>query len=114
MGEPEENSYMISFLRRYRWWLIIACLAAVAISWWQLSGPRGRFTREQYDRIRLGMTPAEVALSMGSAPSGRYRLTAGTNDETEVWVDECVYIYVFCSPGKAVLSGWTPACRPVR
>jgi hypothetical protein len=57
-------------LSRLRWWLLITCLAAVAIGviWWQLSS-HGRFTREQYDRIRLGMTPAEVASCIGSGPS---------------------------------------------
>jgi len=53
---------------RYRWWLIVACLAAGmgVIGWWQLSARAGgRFTREQYDRIRLGTTPAEVASSIG-------------------------------------------------
>src|SRR5262245_47546182 len=51
-------------LPRYRWLLLIACLAA--IGWWLLSGPR--LTREQYDRIRFGMTPAEVAAVMGGPP----------------------------------------------
>jgi hypothetical protein len=50
--------------------LLIAGLAAVAIGviWWQLSIPQGRFPRERYDRIRVGMTPAEVASCIGSGP----------------------------------------------
>jgi hypothetical protein len=58
-------------LPRYRWWLLIACLAvAIGVIWWQLSDHRGRFTREQYDRIRLGMTPAEISQIMGCPPMG--------------------------------------------
>jgi hypothetical protein len=55
-------------LPRRRWLLLIACLAA--IGWWQF-GPRERYTRKQFDRVRLGMTPAEVASCIGSAPLSR-------------------------------------------
>src|SRR5262249_37888663 len=56
-------------LPRHRWSLLIACLAvAIAVlGWWKSSGPRGRLL-ERYDRIRLGMTPAEVAAVMGGLP----------------------------------------------
>jgi hypothetical protein len=98
-------------LPRYHWWLLLLVGIAGLASWflWPKS-----VMQERYERIRIGMTPAEVALTLGSAPSGRYRLTAGTNDETEVWVDESVYIYVFCSQGKAVLKRMdarVPPCK---
>ena len=103
---------------RYRWWLVIAGLAAIAIGviWWQ-SGPRGRFTREQYDRIRFGMTPAEVSRSMGSAPSDVFSQWPGMweqvafesngsppNGKADVWLDGSVGICVCYRDGKAVVK----------
>jgi hypothetical protein len=39
------------------------------VIWWQLSVKfGGKFARDQYDRIRFGMTPAEVAAVMGGPP----------------------------------------------
>jgi hypothetical protein len=54
-------------LPRRRWLLFIACLAAAiaAISGWHFY--QWRFTRAQYDRIRLGMTQAEVSQIMEPA-----------------------------------------------
>jgi hypothetical protein len=112
-------------LPRYRWLLLIACLAAVAIgviSWQLTVPPAGRFTREQYDRIRVGMTPAEVASAVGSGPSsieviqripnrGHWQTVASEEtrppipyDKTEGWVDESVIIEVGYWQGKAVLK----------
>jgi hypothetical protein len=107
-------------LPRYRWWLLTVCLAAVAvvvIGWLQLSGPHGR---EHYNRIRLGMTPAEVASSIGTGPSaskliarapGRgWDLEASEGpsftffDTTEAWADESVVSEVYYRNGKAVLK----------
>ena len=53
-----------------RWWLILACLACVVIVWWQLAATRGggKFTRAQFDAIRIGMPVAEVTQTLG-APS---------------------------------------------
>src|SRR5947207_15357417 len=64
-----EGSAVKPWRTRYRWWLIIACLAAgmAVIGWWQLSAGR-RLSRERYDRIRLGMTAADVAAVMGGPP----------------------------------------------
>jgi hypothetical protein len=108
-------------LPRYRRWLLIACLAAVAIAVvsWQLSTPRGRFTREQYDRIRLGMTPAEVASVMGGVPPpdtpenyyGFWECLAEESDglpseESDLrvyaWTEESVAIWVACRDGKTI------------
>jgi hypothetical protein len=118
-------------LPRYRWFLLIACLAvAIAvISGWQLSSHRGRFTREQYDRIRLGMRPADVAEIMGPpSPAEKFEMGAeyelvdaeGIVDQAtlELWEDRSVQIYVFYHDGKAVqkqmlsrVSPWKVKCR---
>jgi hypothetical protein len=75
---------------RYRWRLILACLALlVAISWLQLSGPQGRL-REWYDRIRLGMTPAEVAAVVGGLPPNT---TETTSVSGPVYINN---VYGFC------------------
>jgi hypothetical protein len=113
------------FLSRHRWLLPIACLAVMAmaaISWWQVSSARGRFTPELYDRIRIGMTPAEVSRLMGSPPSDPERLlrmspaggwdwVAGeTNnrpwpyEKAEVWLDGSFATAVCYRDGKAVLK----------
>lgn len=101
---------------RRRWLLLIACLAAVAIAVvsWQLSGPRERFTREQYGHIRLGMTPADVALVMGGPSRGERRGGRWDTVDREgppppslrvlpvdKWVDETVAITVVYSDGDA-------------
>jgi hypothetical protein len=113
-------------LPRYRWWLLIVCLAAGigVIGWWLLSArPVGRFTRGQYDQIRLGMTPAEVASSIGSVSSGgqlmfrrpgraiRWDLVAregawppNSVDKVNTWGDESVVIGVFYRDGKAIFK----------
>jgi hypothetical protein len=44
----------------------LALLVVGLLCWPRTSG---RFTREQYDRIRLGMTPAEVSAVMGCKPA---------------------------------------------
>ena len=112
-------------LPRRRWLLLIACLAvAIAvIGWLQLSGPRGRFTREQYDRIRLGMTRAEVSQIMGPASpahgikmGGPHEIVAEEGSileaSNELWQDRSVQIWVFYHDGKAsqkqMLSGVPP------
>jgi hypothetical protein len=104
-------------LRRYRWWLLVACLALLVVG--LLCWPRtsGRFTREQYDRIRLGMTPAEVSRSMGSAPSDVFSQWPGLweqvafesngsppNGKTDVWLDGSVGICVCYRDGKAAVK----------
>jgi hypothetical protein len=75
--------------------LLIACLvvAIAAICWWQFS-IQSRFTREQFDRIRFGMTPAEVSGVMGSAPSGGtssrhyyYEYMFGYGDDPDIATD---------------------------
>ena len=110
-------------LPRYRWWFI-PCLAAVAIAaigWWQLSGPR--LTREQYDRSRLGMTPAEVAAVMGCPPNAdKYSFADRTGWEVDynpvvdatvppvdlvfasiqAWSNGSVDIFVFYRDGKVI------------
>ena len=58
------------FPRRYRWALAVVgafgLLAALlaALAYTRLEG---RYTRAQYDRIRLGMTPEEVEAVLGPA-----------------------------------------------
>jgi hypothetical protein len=98
-------------LPRYRWLLLIACVVAIigAVGWWQLSGPRGRITREQFDRIRLGMTPAEVALVIGCSPCGESwdseklaEVADAEFERGEAWSDEAVYILVGYGHGKVV------------
>jgi hypothetical protein len=110
-------------LWRYRWLLVIACLAA-GMAVWQLSAHKGRFTREQYDRIQLGMTPNEVRTVMGSGPrgarSGEWELVddvipiyddfhaflGGKHDvpshvfEEQEWTDNSTRIVVFYCDGK--------------
>jgi hypothetical protein len=106
-----------------RRWLLIACLAAVAIAaitGSQVSGPSGRFTREQYDRIRFGMTPVEVASVMGCPPSGpvaMYRFIdsdfdlaadvgepAKTALDSALWCDESLGVMVYYHNGKVALK----------
>ncbi len=52
---------------RYRWWLLLMVGMAGLASW--LFWPKSAM-REKYDRIRLGMTPAEVKEIMGRPPGG--------------------------------------------
>jgi hypothetical protein len=113
-------------LPRYRWWLLIAGLALLVAG--LLCWPRTsvRFTREQYDRIRFGMTPAEVASSIGSDPSPIGRLIRGIERrgtwhtvasdvsgppllatdkaDVDVWVDKSVIIEVQYRNGKAFVK----------
>jgi hypothetical protein len=86
-------------LPRVRWkWLLVACLAAAVavIGWWQLSvRPSGRFTREQYDRIRLGMTPAEVSEIIGAwASSPNKKVYAMEQVESESAAELPPYVNV--------------------
>jgi hypothetical protein len=56
---------------RYRWWPLIACLVAVAIAVigsCLRSDPAAQLMRERYERVRLGMTQAEVESVMGDRP----------------------------------------------
>jgi hypothetical protein len=128
-------------LPRYRWWWWLMLLPAAVIGLaasvmmeqdelaaWQLSGVRGQFTVEQYDRIRLGMTPAEVSQLMGSPPSDRQHLqmfaeggcsyVASEDDgmwlddgglwphekKVDHWVDAFVWISVRYRDGKASIK----------
>src|SRR5262245_61816974 len=107
-------------LSRYRWLLLIACLAAVAIAggWSTLSERRAR---EKYDLIRFGMTRAEVSRTMGSdlvrfnyiSPSqiGLWEQVAVESDErcspnqgTDVWLDGAFAICVGYHDDKAVMK----------
>src|SRR5882724_11613199 len=111
--------------RRYRWRLSIVCLAAVAVGW--LCWPRaaGQFTREQYDRIRFGMTPADVASVMGcAATNGHPHLSSWLNqsgwdyeandnavdlfspqDQDEIWVDDGTMVTVIYRHGRVCGKG---------
>jgi hypothetical protein len=136
MGVPKEKPYTTSFIRRYRWWLLIVCLATGGvIGCWQLS-VQSRFTRAQYDRIQLGMTPAEVSQSMGSPTSneplfnqhfmqflqtdtiGWEFVDAESYDYSVVyekaddWFDGSVHIAVYYRDGKA--SGKAMEIRQAR
>jgi hypothetical protein len=116
-------------MRRYRWLLLIACLAAVAIviSWWELSKAQ-RFSREQHGRIRLGMTPAEVAALMGGPPNADPASWHPNGDRTgwavdavdyedanvvltivgnnvEAWSNGSVHILVMYHDGKVIWKG---------
>jgi hypothetical protein len=123
-------------LPRYRWWwwlmlppaAVIGLAAGVMmeqdeLTSWQLSGVRGEFTVQQYDRIRLGMTPAEVSQLMGSPPSDRPHVqmfaeggcayVASEDDgmwlwpyekKMDHWVDASVWISVCYRGGKASLK----------
>ena len=107
----------------------MASLAAgvAALGWWQLSTQsEGRFTRQQYDRIRLGMTPAEVALAIGGSYSYRNaegfgeispyddwervtyeivpKLVMFGGEAPEAWHDESSGIWVFYRDGKVVMK----------
>jgi hypothetical protein len=111
------------FWTRYGWWLLLLCVALAALIVHRLSP---RFTREQYDRIRLGMTPAEVSQSMDSPPSeverfvrippnlyinDPYELVDLQSDKRpsayekmQLWKDGSVIIGVSYQDGKAVLK----------
>jgi hypothetical protein len=115
-------------LPHHRWLLLIGCLAAVAIGfdiWLQFSRPVGQYTRKQYDRIRLGMTPAELSRSMCSPPTDEQRILQLSrmsprgarewvvvesderplpHEKTEIWYDGSVLITVGYRNGKAVLK----------
>ena len=106
-----------------RRWLLLLLVAIAGLASWSL-WPRS-VMRERYEQIRIGMTRAEVALSMGSSPSRealmRQILDPGTWDpaaqegqrfdfaqidsiEPEAWVDESVAVSVYFSHGRAVLK----------
>jgi hypothetical protein len=79
-------------LPRRRWLLLIACLAAVAIA--VIGWPRtsGRFTREQYERVRIGMSLAEVEQTLG-VPPGYYGLPTEPWDRLELAESESPAVY---------------------
>jgi hypothetical protein len=101
-------------LSRYRWLLLLLVAIAGLATW--LFWPNAM--REKYDRIRLGMTRAEVASVMGWPPSGadaiqRYHsldLVAAEErdpmstsfDATAAWSDESVVIGICYSKGEVV------------
>jgi hypothetical protein len=106
---------------RYRWWLLVACLALLVVGLLCWPRTRGRFTREQYDRIRLGMTPAEVLLALdNSARTTPFLVTPNNDWDTVaedgsglpspvvsgnfgwVWRDESVQIWVYYHDAKTV------------
>jgi hypothetical protein len=66
---------------RHRWLLLIACLALLVVGLLCWPQTRGRFTREQYERVRLGMSLPEVEQTLGARP-GHYNLT------TQYWQKE--------------------------
>jgi hypothetical protein len=69
---------------RRRWWLVGAFLVACLLlaGWWVQRIDRERDAREQFERIRIGMTSEEVATIIGSKPFSRAHpedyLRAGT------------------------------------
>jgi hypothetical protein len=108
-------------LSRYRWWLLLLVAVAGLGSWflWPISA-----MREKYDRIRLGMTRAEVIAIMGpeqsQAESGRalerwnrFESEPSVFDRSSVRIDEHagfwyepsgVYIDILYSHDKVVLK----------
>ena len=78
--------------------------------------------REEYDRLRIGMTPAQVSQAMGSPPSDKERVlrvsdlgpwerVADENytneywfENTEVWRDGSVATIVYYRGGLAVVK----------
>jgi len=107
---------------RYRWWLLALVAVAGLASWflWPKS-----VMRQRYERIRIGMTLAEVTAIMGAeqseAKSGkdleRWMDIVGepsegsfSYDHPGFWYDpeRGVYIYVFCSHDNVVAKMmWT-------
>jgi hypothetical protein len=58
-------------LPRRRWWILAASSALVALAlagWWFAPDSENQITREKYQRIRMGMTPAEVQAVIGCKP----------------------------------------------
>jgi hypothetical protein len=121
-------------LLRRRWLLLIACLTvAIAVIWWQSPvQSEGRFTRKQYDRIRLGMTPAEVGSVMECPGANGDLLRDGlwetvasdglastaSIDLAQTWLDEFVIVRVCYWDGKAIAKAietpvppWKLKCR---
>jgi hypothetical protein len=106
------------FLRRYRWWLLLLVVIAGLASWslWPKS-----LMREHYERIRIGMTTAEVRVIMKTdhplgtrdimamhvndlekvADEGPWPKGHLAGDEVDDWYDGSIWIQVFYRDGKA-------------
>jgi hypothetical protein len=79
---------MRHWLRRYRWWLAVACLScAIGIVAWYVQAARSIFTRAQYEQIRLGMTRADVEAVMGSPPVNRVNRLSNDHWEQVAFVE---------------------------
>jgi hypothetical protein len=78
----------MGFPRRYRWVLAVAGafgLLAALLLVLAYTGSEGRYTRAQYDRIRLGMTRAEVQAILGPAKPDSNPPKSSTGDG---WVSD--------------------------
>src|SRR5262245_38391402 len=83
---------MVSF-RRYRWWLLSLFVLSGLASWFLWSNAAGHVMRERYERIQIGMTPAEVREIVGSEDTEQARKLA----DSEQWVT--VFLYLSAGAG---------------
>jgi hypothetical protein len=86
--------------RKPRWALAgLALLAAGAFVLWPQALPPSRVTRENFDRIRIGMSWAEVKSILG--PSGDYATGEAVNDENDEKGD-----LEYKGSGSSTMSSW--------
>jgi hypothetical protein len=111
-------------LRRYRWWLLgLLVLGGLASGFLCPKSDRGM--RARYDRIRLGMTPGEVASAIGSRPFGVLPIPSNWDFVTsegpppsnlplcvDKWFDEPVAISVIYRDGRAIRKNMTTHVPP--
>jgi hypothetical protein len=71
-----------------RWWILTACttLVVLALAWWFAPASENRITREKYERIKMGMTPAQVEAAVGCQPKPMlFPLAPGVSLGPGVW-----------------------------
>jgi hypothetical protein len=87
-------------MRKRKLLVVLAALAVVVAAGAVVLWPRPeRVTKENYDRIRAGMTRAEVEAILG--PPGDYRTGHGEMDYGGTWLSDP-------GPGFALRTSWGP------